>query len=112
MQEVGNSNEAWFMASQHAGAALMPRASTKNLVRSVAVFRPFAGDDLYAEIQLVFRDEPQPLMLASFVDTVLRMRDRGCGATNCRTNQCGLPLFLVRPPSRGNDSRRIVAIDA
>lgn len=76
VQEVGNPNEAWFMASQHAGAALMPRASTKNLVRSVAVFRPFAEDDLYAEIQLVFRDEPQPSMLASLVDVVLRMRDR------------------------------------
>jgi hypothetical protein len=75
-QEVGNPNEAWFMASQHAGAALMPRASTKNLAKGATVFRPFAEDDLYAEVQLVFRDEPQPPMLALFVETVLRMRDR------------------------------------
>ena len=40
------------------------------------MFRPFAEDNLYAEIQLVFRDEPQSSMLASFVDAVLRMRDR------------------------------------
>lgn len=74
--EVGNPNEAWFMASQRAGAALMPRMSTKNLAKGATVFRPFAEDDLYAEIQLVFRDEPQPPILASFVDAVLRMRDR------------------------------------
>jgi DNA-binding transcriptional LysR family regulator len=75
-QEVGNPNEAWFLASHHAGAALMPRASTKNLAKGATVFRAFAEDDLYAEVQLVFRDEPQPPTLTSFVDTVLRMRDR------------------------------------
>jgi DNA-binding transcriptional LysR family regulator len=74
--EVGNPNEAWFMAAHHAGAALMPRAATRNLVKGLTVFRPFAEDDLFAEVQLVFRDEPQPPMLASFVETVLRMRDR------------------------------------
>jgi DNA-binding transcriptional LysR family regulator len=75
-QEVANPNEAWFLASQHAGAALMPRASTKNLTRGATVFRSFAEEDLFAEIQLVFRDEPQPPMLASFVDAVLRMKER------------------------------------
>lgn len=75
-QEVGNPNEAWFMASHHAGAALIPRASTRNLAKGAVVFRPFAEDDLYAEVQLVFRDEPQPPMLTSFVETILRMRDR------------------------------------
>jgi DNA-binding transcriptional LysR family regulator len=74
--EVGNPNEAWFMAAHHAGAALIPRAATRNLVKGMTVFRPFAEDDLFAEVQLVFRDEPQPPMLAYFVETVLRMRDR------------------------------------
>lgn len=75
-QEVGNPHEAWFMASQHAGAALMPQAASKNLPKGATVFRSFAEDDLYAEIQLVFRDESQPPMLASFVAAALRMRDR------------------------------------
>jgi LysR family transcriptional regulator, benzoate and cis,cis-muconate-responsive activator of ben and cat genes len=74
--EVGNPHEAWFMASHHAGAALIPRAATRNLAKGMTVFRPFAEDDLFAEVQLVFRDEPQSPMLASFVETVLRMRDR------------------------------------
>lgn len=76
VHQVGNPNEAWFMASQHVGAALMPRESTKNLAKGSTVFRLFAEDDLYAEVQLVFRDEPQSPMLASFVDAVLRMRGR------------------------------------
>ncbi len=75
-QEVGNPNEAWFMASHHSGAALMPRASTRNLAKGTTVFRLFAEDDLYADVQLVFRDEPQSPMLTAFVETVLRMRDR------------------------------------
>lgn len=74
--EVGNPNEAWFMASHHTGVSLMPRASTRNLAKGATVFRPFAEADLYAEVQLVFRDEPQPPMLTAFVETVLRMRDR------------------------------------
>jgi DNA-binding transcriptional LysR family regulator len=48
-QEVGNPNEAWFLASQHAGAVLMPRASTRNLARGSTVFRSVADDDLFAE---------------------------------------------------------------
>jgi DNA-binding transcriptional LysR family regulator len=76
VQEVGNPNEAWFMASHHSGAALMPRASTRNLAKGATVFRLFAEDDLYADVQLVFRDEPQSPMLTAFVETVLHMRDR------------------------------------
>jgi DNA-binding transcriptional LysR family regulator len=75
-QEVGNPNEAWFMASHLSSAALLPRASARNLARGATVFRPFAEGDLYADVQLVFRDEPQSPMLTAFVETVLRMRDR------------------------------------
>jgi DNA-binding transcriptional LysR family regulator len=75
-QEVGNPQEAWFLAAQHAGVALMPKSASKNLRKGTTVFRPFVEDDLYAEIQLVFRDEPQPPMLSSFVGAVLRMRER------------------------------------
>lgn len=74
VQEVGNPHEAWFLASQHSGAALMPRSAFQNLRKGTTVFRPFLEDDLYVEIQLVFRDEPQPPMLASFVDAILRLR--------------------------------------
>ncbi len=44
-QEVGNPNEAWFMVSQHAGAALMPRAATQNLAKCVCLLdlAPFDG---------------------------------------------------------------------
>jgi hypothetical protein len=44
--------------------------------REVEVNPQSNAGGLYAEIQLVFRDEPQPSMLASLVDAVLRMRDR------------------------------------
>lgn len=75
-QEVGNPHEAWFLASQHAGIALMPKSASRNLPKGTTVFRPFLEYDLYVEIQLVFRNEPQPPMLTSFVDAVLRMRER------------------------------------
>lgn len=74
--EVSNPHEGWFLASQHAGAALMLKSSTRNLRKGGTVFRPFAEDDLYAEIQLIFRDEPQSPMLTSFVNAILRMRER------------------------------------
>jgi hypothetical protein len=64
------------MASHLSSAALLPRASARNLARGATVFRPFAEGDLYADVQLVFRDEPQSPMLTAFVETVLRMRDR------------------------------------
>lgn len=76
VEEVGNPHEAWFLASQHAGAALMPRSASRNLRKGATVFRPFSEDDLYVEIQLVFRDEPQRPMLASFVDAILRTRQQ------------------------------------
>lgn len=75
-QEVGNPHEGWFLASQHAGVALMPKSASRNLRKGTTVFRPFAEDDLYAEIDLVFRDGPQPASLALFVEAVLRMRER------------------------------------
>jgi DNA-binding transcriptional LysR family regulator len=75
-QEAGNPHEAWFLASQRRGLALMPKSASRNLPKGATVFRPFAEDDLYAEIQLVFRDEPQSPMLALFVNAVLRMRER------------------------------------
>lgn len=76
VEEVSNPLEAWFLASQRAGAALILKAACRNLPRSSTVFRLFAEDDLYAEIQLVLRDEQQSPMLAAFVAAVLRMRDR------------------------------------
>ncbi len=75
-KEVGNPHEAWFLASQHAGVALMPKSASKKLPNGGTVFLPFVEDDLYAEVQLVFRDEPQSSTLASFVNAVLRMRER------------------------------------
>ncbi len=74
--EVGNPHEGWFLASQHAGAAFMPKSASKNLPKGATVFRSFAEHDLYAEIQLVFRDEPQSSMLASFAAAILQMRER------------------------------------
>jgi hypothetical protein len=76
VHEVSNPHEGWFLASQHAGAALTLKSSTRNLRRGGTVFRSFAEDDLYAEIQLIFRDEPQSPMLTSFVNAILRMRER------------------------------------
>lgn len=74
--EVANPHEAWFLASQRAGLALMPKSAYRNARSGSTVFRPFAGDDLYAEIQLVFRDESLSHLLATFVKAVLRMRER------------------------------------
>jgi DNA-binding transcriptional LysR family regulator len=74
-KEVGNPLEAWFLASQRVGVALMPKSAARNLPRGSTVFRPFAEDDLYAEIELVFRDEPHSPMLAVFVEEVRRIRD-------------------------------------
>ena len=74
--EVGNPHEAWYLASQRTGLALVPRSAASNLPRGATVFRPFLEDDLRAEIQLVFRAEPQPPMLASFVKEVNILRER------------------------------------
>ncbi len=74
--EVSNPHEAGFLASQRVGLALMPKSASNNLRKGGTVFRPFSADDLYAEIQLVFRDEPQTPRLASFVKATLRMRER------------------------------------
>ncbi len=74
--EVANPHEAWYLASQHAGLALMPKSSSSNLRKGTTVFRAFAAEDLYAEIYLMFRDGPQSAALASFVNAVLRMRER------------------------------------
>lgn len=74
--EVANPHEAWYLASQHAGLALMPKSASSNLRKGNTVFRAFAEEDLYAEIQLVFRDEPQRSFLATFVKEILRMRER------------------------------------
>ena len=74
--EVANPHEAWFLASQRTGLALMPKSAYRNVRSGATVFRPFAGEDLYAEIQLVFRDEPQSRLLATFVRAVQRMRER------------------------------------
>ncbi len=75
-QEVSNPHEAWFLASQHAGVALMPKSASGHLRKAATVFRPFVEEDLYIEVQLVFRDEPQIPMLALFVAAVQRMRER------------------------------------
>jgi DNA-binding transcriptional LysR family regulator len=97
--EVSNPHEAWFMASQHAGAALIPQAASQNLPKGTTVFRLISEDDFYAEVQLVFRDEPQSPMLASFVATALRMRDRiKCG--EMRTGPVRAPVIprpVVKP---------------
>jgi DNA-binding transcriptional LysR family regulator len=74
--EVANPHEAWYLASQHAGLALMPKSASSNLRKGNTVFRVFAAEDLYVEIQLVFRDEPQRAFLATFVKAILRMRER------------------------------------
>lgn len=74
--EVSNPHEAGFLASQRVGLALMPKSASNNLRKGGTVFRPFSAEDLYAEIQLVFRDEPQTPRLASFVKATLRMRER------------------------------------
>lgn len=73
--EAGNPHEAWFLASQHAGLALMLKSAATNLPRGATVFRPFREEDLYAKIQLVFRHEPQPPMLASFVNSIPLMKE-------------------------------------
>lgn len=75
-EEVSNPLEACFFAAQRKGAALMSKSPTLVLLKGAAVFRPFAENDLYVEIQLVFRDERHPQMLAAFVDSVMRMRGR------------------------------------
>jgi hypothetical protein len=108
-QEVGNPNEAWFMASHLSSAALMPRASTRNLAKGATVFRPFAEEDLYADVQLVFRDEPQSPMLTAFVDTVLRMRDRmqhrGLDNGHEAAGMQAVPRPMVRPWKRAQPVR-------
>jgi DNA-binding transcriptional LysR family regulator len=106
-KEVGNPREARFLASQHAGVALMPKSASKELPKGGTVFRPFAEDDLYAEIQLVFRDEPLSPSLAGFVDAMLRMRDR-LGRKNLREEPIRVPPFprpLVKPWTRPRNSR-------
>jgi DNA-binding transcriptional LysR family regulator len=108
VQEVGNPHEAWFLASQHAGAALMPRSASQNLRKGATVFRPFLEDDLYAEVQLVFRDEPQPPMLACFVDTILRMRDR-LGHSKPHSSPMRMPVVprpTVKPWKQAQPARR------
>lgn len=75
-EEVSNPMEACFFAAQRKGAALLSKSSIRVLLKGTAVFRSFAEDDLYIEIQLVFRDERRPRMLAAFVDAVARMRER------------------------------------
>ncbi len=73
--EVGNPHEAWFLASQHAGLALMPKSASINLPKGTTVFRPLLEEDLHATIQLVFRNEPRSPMLASFVDSIPVMKE-------------------------------------
>jgi LysR family transcriptional regulator, benzoate and cis,cis-muconate-responsive activator of ben and cat genes len=75
-EEVSNPLEACFFAAQQKGAALMPRSSARGLLKGSAGFRPFAEDDLYIEIQLVFRDERRSRPLAAFVEAVVHMRER------------------------------------
>jgi DNA-binding transcriptional LysR family regulator len=91
-KEVGNPHEAWFLASQHAGVALMPKSASKKQPKGETVFRPFAENDLYAEIQLVLRDEPLSLALAGFIDAVARMRNR-LGLNNLHQGPVRVPPF-------------------
>src|SRR5262249_29242640 len=114
-EEVSNPFEAWFLASQHAGASLMLRAAWNNLPKGSAVFRPFAEDDLYAEIQLVLRDELHSPMLSAFVNAVLRMRDRmrhgELPSDPVRTPVVPRPVVKPwkRPQSARNDPRALTA---
>lgn len=89
-EEVSNPHEACFFAAQQKGAALMPKSSSRSLLKGSTVFRPFAEDDLYIEIQLVFREERRPRMLAAFIEAVVRMRER--------IERGALRLAVVRAP--------------
>lgn len=73
--EVGNPHEAWFLASQHAGLALMPKSASRNLPKGTTVFRPLLEEGLHAAVQLVFRNEPRSPMLASFVNSIPLMKE-------------------------------------
>lgn len=97
--EVSNPHEAGFLASQRVGLALMPKSASNNLRKGGTVFRPFAAEDLYAEIQLVFRDGPQTPQLASFLKATLRMRERLLrGKLNCYPRpQSPIPRPIVKP---------------
>lgn len=97
--EVGNPHEGWFLASQHAGAAFMPKSASKNLPKGSTVFRSFAEHDLYAEIQLVFRDEPQSALLVSFANAIVQMRERHLRGklTNNQALIAMIPRSVVKP---------------
>jgi DNA-binding transcriptional LysR family regulator len=73
--EVDNPQEAWFLVSQNAGVALTLQSAAQNLRRAITVFRRFREDDLYGEIQIVFRNEPQTPRLASFVSMLLQRQE-------------------------------------
>ncbi len=94
--EVSNPHEAVFLASQRMGVAVMPKSTSNNLRKGGTVFRPFAAEDIYAEVQLVFRDEPQATPLSRFVRTALRMRER---LLHDRINFEPKQQSLIRRPS-------------